>query len=258
MIQRRLLSSTWPTILTIVMALGAAGLATLNPAGAAPEETGPVQTKLDELKATSDTQVPAELLEAGRQGTAELKASGILERALGTGATMPAFTLNDAHGNAVSSQALLAKGPLVIVFYRGAWCPFCNLYLSSVQGYLPRIEAQGATLVAISGEQPDRSLSVEQTNALSFPVLSDPDLVAARQFGIVYELPKVVDDAITEVGFDMRKYYGTEKAEMPLSATYVIAQDGTIAYAGITVDYKRRAEPEEFLAVLDGLGADQD
>jgi peroxiredoxin len=258
MIRRLFLSSTRMTLMTITMALGATGLATLPLTAIAAEETGSVQTKLDELKATSDTQVPADLLEAGRQGTAELKASGIMERALGTGAAMPAFTLNDAHGQSISSQDLLAKGPLVIIFYRGAWCPFCNLYLSSVQEYLPRIEAQGATLVAISGERPDRSLSVEQTNSLSFPVLSDPELVAARQFGIVYELPKVVDDAITAVGFDMRKYYGTEKAEMPLSATYVIDRDGTIAYAGITVDYKRRAEPEEFLAVLAGLGQDQD
>jgi peroxiredoxin len=218
---------------------------------------GPVQAELDAFKEESNAEVPPALLEAGRQSNEELKASGILDRALKKGATMPAFTLGDAHGNSVSSGDLLAKGPLVVIFYRGAWCPFCNLYLSSVQKYLPEIEAQGATLVAISGERPDRSLSVEQTNALSYPVLSDPELTAARQFGIAYELPKVLDDAITAVGFDMAKYYGTEKAELPLSATYVIDSDGTIAYAFVTVDYKVRAEPRDFLAVLSTLGQEQ-
>lgn len=217
-------------------------------------ETGPVQAKLDALNEESNSQVPPALLEAGRQGNKELKASGILDHALKVGATMPAFTLDDAHGNSVSSSDLLAKGPLVVIFYRGAWCPFCNLYLSSVQKYLPEIETQGATLVAISGERPDRSLSVEQTNSLSYPVLSDPDLTAARQFGIVYELPTVLNDAITAVGFDMAKYYGTEKAELPLSATYVIDSDGTVAYAFATVDYKVRAEPKDFLAALSALG----
>jgi peroxiredoxin len=218
--------------------------------GVAGGEPGPVQKRLNELKEQSDAQVPAELLEAGRKGTQELLNSGILDRALKTGGAMPNFTLEDAHGNSVSSQELLSEGPLVIIFYRGAWCPFCNLYLHSVQEYLPEIEARGATLVAISGERPDRSLSVEQKNELGFIVLSDPELVVARKFGIAYELPAVVDEAITAVGFDMRKYYGTKKAELPLSATYVIDADGTVIYDFVTVDYKKRAEPADFLAIL--------
>jgi peroxiredoxin len=91
---------------------------------------------------------------------------------------------------------------------------------------------------------------VEQQNALTFTVLSDPELKAARSFGIDYELPGVVDDAITGVGFDMRKYYGTEKAELPLSATYVVSASGIVLYDFVTIDYKRRAEPRDFLAVL--------
>ena len=248
---------TWMGAVTTALCLGIAGMAALPAMSAEEGSPGPVQNELDALKAKSDEQVPAALLEAGRQGNEELKASGILDRALKVGATMPAFTLPDAHGNSVSSEELLSRGPLVVIFYRGAWCPFCNLYLSSVQKYLPQIEEQGATLVAISGERPDRSLSVEQTNALSFPVLSDPELVTARQFGIAYELPKVVDDAITGLGFDMRKYYGTEKAELPLSATYVIDSAGKVAYAFVTVDYKRRAEPEEFLAALSTISKPQ-
>ena len=219
-------------------------------AAIADEATGPVQSRLDQLNAESEAQVPADLLEAGRKGTEELVASGILEHAHKTGDSMKPFTLEDAHGNSVSSKQLLSEGPLVIIFYRGAWCPFCNLYLSSVQEYLPEIEALGAKVVAISGERPDRSLAVEETNDIGFTILSDPELVVARDFGIAYELPKVVDEAITAVGFDMRKYYGTEKAELPLSATYVIGSDGEVLYDFVTVDYKVRAEPEDFLEVL--------
>jgi peroxiredoxin len=233
-----------------VLVLALAGLIPHEISLAADPSPGPVQAQLDALRAANETQVPANLLEAGKKGNRELEASGILDRALKKGDSMPPFELTDAHGNVVSSNALLAKGPLVIIFYRGAWCPFCNLYLKSVQEYLSEIESRGATLVAISGERPDRSLSVEQQNALTFTVLSDPELKAARSFGIDYELPQVVDDAITAVGFDMRQYYGTEKAELPLSATYVISAKGIVLYDFATIDYKRRAEPRDFLAVL--------
>jgi peroxiredoxin len=234
------------TLFAILLAISAPVALPAN----AGEATGPVQSRLDQLKAQSETQVPADLLEAGRQGTEELVASGILEHAHKTGHSMKPFTLEDAHGNSVSSKDLLAEGPLVIIFYRGAWCPFCNLYLSSVQEYLPEIESLGAKVVAISGEKPDRSLAVEETNDIGFTILSDPELVVARDFGIAYELPKVLDEAITGVGFDMRKYYGTEKAELSLSATYVIGADGKVLYDFVTVDYKVRAEPEDFLEVL--------
>lgn len=219
-------------------------------AAVAGEDAGPVQARLDELKAQGEAQVPPGLLEAGRQGAEELEESGILQRALKTGAKMPEFTLEDAHGVQVSSADLLAEGPLVVIFYRGAWCPYCNVYLSSVQEYLPQIRARGASVVAISGERPDRSLAVAQKNALGFTVLSDPELTAARDFGIAYELPAVVDEAITAVGFDMAGYFGTEKAELALGATYVVDRDGTVLYDFLTVDYKVRAEPDDFLAVL--------
>jgi len=196
------------------------------------------------------TPVPPEVLEAGRKGLEELIASGILETALNVGASAPSFTLSDAHGAMISSADLLARGPMVLVFYRGAWCPFCNFYLRTLQEYLPQFESHDATLVAVSGESPDGSLAVEQENALKFVVLSDPRFEAARRFRIVYEMPKVVNDAILKLGFDLAKYYGTEKAELPLSATYVIDRAGTIRYAFLDPDYHRRAEPSDLLEAL--------
>ncbi len=216
-------------------------------------EAGPVQSKLDELKIQSDKSVPPEVLEAGRQGTEELIQAGVARKALQVGDHAPPFVLSDAQGKAVKSKALLKKGPMVLVFYRGAWCPFCNLYLRSVQEYLPEISARGASLVAISGENPDNTLTVQQKNALEFSVLSDPGLAVARKFGVVYDLPEVVNQAVLKLGFNLASYYGSEKAELPLSATYVISEIGEIVYAFLDPDYKKRAEPRELLAALDGL-----
>ena len=186
----------------------------------------PVEAKLNALSQQSEQSAPPELIEAGRKGTEELIRSGLVERALNEGDAIPPFSLSNAHGKQVTSAGLLAEGPMVLVFYRGAWCPFCNIYLQSLQGYLPKIRELGASLVAISGENPDNSLTVEQKNKLTFTVLSDPDFDVARSFGIVYEMPKVTNDAILKLGFDLKKYYSTDKAELPLSATSGIDRGG--------------------------------
>jgi peroxiredoxin len=193
------------------------------------------------------------MAEVGRKGIEEVAASGILETALNVGATCPAFTLGDAKGDRVSSTALLAKGPVVIVFYRGAWCPYCNLYLHAWQSYLPKLAERSATLVAISGEPPDRTATVVQKTEATFTVLSDPGYLVSRQFGVVYEVPKGVAELMRSRGLYMKGYYGTGKAELPLSATYVVGRDGRITYAFLDADYKKRAEPADVLGALDAL-----
>lgn len=210
----------------------------------------PVEGQLLELTKQAEQSAPPEVIEAGKQGTRELRSSGIVDKALNVGASIPSFTLSDAHGRQVKSADLLEDGPMVLVFYRGAWCPFCNLYLRSIQEYLPQIKEQGATLVAVSGETPDNTLSVEEKNELTFTVLSDPNFDVAREFGIVYEMPRVTNDAILKLGFDLTKYYSTKKPELPLSATYVIDRKGKITYAFLDPDYKKRAEPADILAAL--------
>lgn len=210
----------------------------------------PFSVQLDSLRQVSNAQTPPKLLSAGQQGLEEMIAAKVTERALQVGAQAPAFALDDARGVRTESSALLAKGPMVLVFYRGAWCPFCNLYLRELQRHLPEIQALGGSLVAISVEPADRSLSVAEKNALTFTVLSDPQFQVARKFGIVYEMPKVMNDAILEVGFDLARYNGTEKSELPLSATYVISKSGQIRYAFLDADYKRRAEPRDILRSL--------
>jgi len=210
----------------------------------------PVEAMLKERAEASRKNLPLEVLKAAQQGIKEVSESGVLESALKEGDTMPSFELPDANGKMVKSGDLLAKGPLVIVFYRGAWCPFCNLYLHSLEAYRPEFESLGASLVAISGEPPDRSLSVVEKDSLTFTVLSDTSFLAARKFGIVYELPKVVEDVMLNFGLNMKEYYGTPKAELPLSATYVVDKEGQIIYSFLEADYKVRAEPADIIAAL--------
>jgi len=173
--------------------------------------------------------------------------------ALNVGGKMPSFTLSDANGKSVNSNNLLKQGNLVVVFYRGAWCPYCNLYLKKLQENLPQIKAQNANLVAISVENPDKSLAVAQKNKVGFTVLSDPNLDTARKFGIVYQLDSNTDEKYKSYGIDLVKMNSTAKPELPLSATYIINQKGEIVYAFLESDYKQRAEPTVIIETLSKL-----
>jgi peroxiredoxin len=176
--------------------------------------------------------------------------------ALNVGAKMPAFTLKDDTGKSVSSANLLSQSNLVVVFYRGSWCPFCNLYLRKLQQNMTAIKENGGNLVAISVENPDNSLAIAKKNELDFTVLSDPNLEVARQFGIVYQLPAVTDEAYkTKYNLNIAKHNEMAKPELPLSATYVVNQTGKIVYAYLEPDYKKRAEPQVIIETLSKIKA---
>ncbi|QQS42439.1 MAG: AhpC/TSA family protein [Acidobacteriota bacterium] len=217
-----------------------------------------VNDELQEMEKRSAERLPAELIEAGKQAEKEVRESGILETALNVGAQMPAFSLKDAYDKQVTSGDLLKDGHIVLVFYRGAWCPFCNLYLRGLQRSIGDFRERGAQLVAISVEPPDRSLKVVKDNKLEYTVLSDPGLETARKFGIVYTLPEILDSAAKQRGFDIGKYNGTEKSELPVSATYVVSREGKIEFAFLDVDYKKRAAPEDILKTLDRINGSND
>ena len=153
-------------------------------------------------------------------------------------------------GKMVNSKDLLKQSNMVLVFYRGAWCPFCNKYLHQLQENLPQIRQNGGNLVAISVEPPDRSMTIAKKNELQFTVLSDPNLNVARKFGIVYQLPDATNEKYKGFGIDLVKYNNTEKPELPISATYIVNKKGEIVYAFIEPDYKKRAEPAVLIETL--------
>ena len=174
----------------------------------------------------------------------------VSEHGLRAGATVPRFTLPGATGEAVDITRLLEKGPVVLVFYRGGWCPYCNIHLRSLQQALPDIRNLGATLVAISPATPDNSLSTREREALEFPVLSDLGNVVAREFGLVFTVSEEAQDILKRASKDIDEHNGVRGGELPVPATYVIDQCGRILFGEPDIDYRRRVDPKVVLDVL--------
>ena len=179
-----------------------------------------------------------------------VSADDAAKKALTVNATAPSFELKDSTGKLVSSKDLLKQGNMVLVFYRGSWCPFCNTYLHKLQGRLTDITAAGGKLVAVSVENPDASMAIAKKNEVQFTVLSDPNLDTARKFGIVYQMSPETDKMYISHGLDVAKHNAMEKPELPLAATYIINKKGEITYAFIETDYKKRAEPDVIIENL--------
>lgn len=182
--------------------------------------------------------------------TADLKATGIEASALQVGDSVPDITLPDAKGQSVRLADLWEQGVTVLLFYRGGWCPYCNLELRAWQQQIHTLAQMGVKLVAISPQTPDNSLSTAEKNELAFTVLSDSNLEAAHRFGISFEMPQPLIDLYSKVGNDLPVLNGNGRWVLPLPATYVIGRDGRIHFAHIEADYRMRAEPAEVLAAI--------
>ncbi|MFQ5607611.1 MAG: peroxiredoxin-like family protein [Candidatus Zixiibacteriota bacterium] len=209
-----------------------------------------LETELAQMREASQKNAPPELLAIGERQRAALREAGIMDNALNVGDRAPEFELPNALGERVSSTQLLENGPIVVTFYRGGWCPYCNLQLANLQESLPHFKAAGIQLVAISPQAPDNSIETVEKHNLEFEVLSDLDNMLARDFGIAYEMTRELDSAARGFGLNVRELNKTEKAELPLAVTYGIDADGVIKYAFLDLDYSRRAEPADILAAL--------
>ncbi len=201
----------------------------------------------------SKRNVPAPIKEVFTKVTQDLIESGIAHQSVKQGDKAPDFALPNVNGETVQLSQLLAKGPVVLVFYRGGWCPYCNLALRSYQAILPEIQLAGATLVAVSPQTPDNSLSASEKMALSFPVLSDSGNKVAREYGLVFTVSPEVQAIQQSMGLDLSKVNGSDTWELPFPGSYVIAQNGTIALAFLDPDYTHRLEPDAILTALDQL-----
>ena len=139
---------------------------------------------------------------------------------------------------------------MVLAFYRGAWCPYCNVHLSALQGRVDEIKQLGGQLVAVSPQTPDRSHSVVEKNRLQFPVLSDMGNHVARALGLVFEFSNELRAAYKGFGVDLGDFNGDDSWTLPVPGTFIINQDGTIAKVWTDVDYRRRAEPDDVVNAL--------
>lgn len=211
-------------------------------------------SQLASYKAGFIGRVPAPRVAMMEAATAHLKNTGIESTALKVGDRAPSLSLLDAKGQQVRLNQLLEQGPVVAIFYRGGWCPYCNLELRAWQAHLAELKSLGATLVAISPQTPDNSLSTAEKNELAFPVLSDSDLAAAHGFGIAFTLPPELVDLYSSVGNNLPELNGNGQWVLPVPATFVIDRSGVIQFAHVEADYRERAEPDDVLAVIRKMG----
>ena len=215
--------------------------------------TSPTPSLQQQLAATAQHLAVALPTAASRTidaGIAAVHAAGLSRHSRRAGQLAPDFTLPDASGQPVNLVALLGAGPVVLVFYRGNWCPYCSVQLRAYEQALGRFQAYGATLVAVSPQTPDLTqLTMEEKN-LHFPVLSDADNAVARQYGLAYRVGDAVYQTLHSVGIDLAAHNGTDTGELPLTGTFVIAQNGIIAWAETTVNFKERPDPALILEAL--------
>ena len=209
------------------------------------------QNGLKELRAQLKKMLPEKALTAFDTDAEHLKENYTSTLKLKKGDIAPNFSLVNAIGEMVSLNELLEKGKVVLTFYRGTWCPYCNLQLSQYQRILSTIKEKGANLIAISPQTPDASLSIKEKNELAFEVLSDNGNIVARKFTTVFKNSDLPIDAMTDLGYDYDSFYGDNSREIPVPAVFIINQDSKIIFAKTEDgDYRNRVESLEIINAL--------
>ena len=218
-----------------------------------------LQDKLDAFRTNFEAggppwNAPDWVHEPMHRATDELIASGAADKALKVGDRAPVFTLNDTDGTPVSSAERLAEGPLVVTFYRGVWCPYCNMDLQALEEAQPQIKALGAQLVTISPQVAANSRRSKRENNVTYPILSDPRNDVAAAFGLRFKLPDYLADLYRNAfKNDLAVVNGDESWTLPMPARFIIDRDGVIVYAEVNPDYTRRPDPSELLPTLELL-----
>lgn len=196
---------------------------------------------------------PADETDVMDRAAKELFDTGQTDRATNVGDIAPGFSLPNAVGGTVTLNHLLRDGPVVVSFYRGGWCPYCNLELRALQANIGEFAARDARLVAISPQVPDESLSVAEKLDLTFDVLSDVGTTVARDYGLSFDIPADLAAIYESRGHDLIRTNGGHDRTLVIPASYVVGQDGVVSWAFVNSDYTKRAEPADMIAALDAL-----
>jgi len=210
----------------------------------------PLRQRLAEIRENTRALVSPEHSAPVERAVAELHQSGITARILPVGAIAPQCELPDQNGKLIRSAELVAAGPIIINFYRGRWCPYCVATLEMWQQLLPRVQAAGASIVAISPQKPQHTFFTADQHRLRYPVLSDAGNQIARKFGLAYRVPDYLEQHYRRVFINLPNSNGDQSWELPIPATYVIGRDSKVRYAFADADFTVRAEPQEVLASL--------
>ncbi len=208
-----------------------------------------LEDQLNDFKEKWISEVDSTVSDTFQKGIDELVENQISSNALHQGDYSIDFMLKDAAGNTVSLKEKLKQGRVVLTWYRGGWCPYCNLTLRNLQSFIPEFEKRNTQLVALTPELPDHSLTTKEKNELTFDVLTDINNEVARKYGLVFKVSDEVNSFYKKF-HDLLDFNGGSGDELPLTATYVIEQNGLISYSFVDVDYRKRAEPAEIVAHL--------
>jgi peroxiredoxin len=219
-----------------------------------------LQAQLDAFKADFESgkppyNAPRPVIEIMQRATAELIATGAASRTKKAGDAAPSFSLKDPNGKVLDSVELLRRGPLILTFYRGAWCPYCNMELKALEAAKPKFDKYGASLIAISPQTAANSRKSIQQNDLTFPILSDPHGKVSEAFGLRFQLPDYLIELYKGFKNDLPLFNDDPGWTLPMPARFVIGQDGIILYSEVNPDYTRRPEPEDLLPVLERAAA---
>ncbi|PTB62290.1 AhpC-TSA-domain-containing protein [Trichoderma citrinoviride] len=209
--------------------------------------------QLDNLADGVKQNAPAPIAATIGESIANLKKTFDHSAVIKPGTPLPSFKLPNALGKDITSEELLAKGPILITFYRGDWCPFCNLALRSLQQHLDQFKAKGVTVVAISPELPNTSLTTTEKNELKFEVLSDVGNKFARQLGICWEQPESVKPVFEAFSIDLKGRNGDESFALPVPTTLLVDSKGVVRNIHTDPDYMKRLEPTTALEWIDAL-----
>jgi len=204
---------------------------------------------LAEKKELSAKNIPADKLAIMQASTNSLKKESLASKAIKVGEKLPSFKLLDVDSKVTTLESFKSKF-LVVSFYRGGWCPYCNLELKALQKSLPELKALKADLIAISPETPDNSLTTSQKNDLSFAVLSDFNNVYAKSLGLVFKMSKDLQDLYYSFNLDVEAHNGNQDFELPMPATYIVNEEREIIYSFTPEDYTERLDPEVILKIL--------
>lgn len=197
-------------------------------------------------------QMPPEVVDKMARSGRALAASGLAERAVGVGDTAPDFALPAARGGTVRLSELLSRGPVVVSFFRGGWCPYCTLEAGALKRAVPEIERLGASLVAIAPQTEEANRETDAGWSPGFPLLADAGGGVAARYGLLYPLDDTLREVYRGFGVDLEKANGNDRWELPIPATYVVGTDGTVRAAYVHTDYTTRMEPAAILAALSG------
>jgi peroxiredoxin len=210
-----------------------------------------IREQSEQLQAASAARLPADVVEVFSRNSQQLHARGIPGGVVKVGDALAPFTLYNAVGKPVSLGDLVATGPAVLVFYRGGWCPYCNLALRTYQReLLPQLDAWHATLAAISPQTPDQSLSTAEKAALDFQVLSDPGSRLARRIGIAFEQAEEVLAAQRRLGLDLAHVNEEGSTLLPMPTVLIVDPNRTVRFAEVHPDYTARTEVADIVAAL--------